>query len=241
MVENPLAALGLRMQLRTGKPDGRDGGRGNKCIDREYAMILILDYDMGNIASIKNMLHAIGYDDVQISGNRKDIALADKIILPGVGAFDRGMENLAKKDLIGPVREAVLENGKTILGICLGMQLLGLDSEEGVREGLGLIPFHTKRFVLGDDYKVPHMGWTEVTIEQQDCPILKHVPEGPLRYYFVHSYHAVCDDPKNILMTAQYGYRFTAAVVKDNIYGAQFHPEKSHMFGKALMKGFVEL
>lgn len=204
-------------------------------------MILILDYDIGNIASIKNMLHAIGYDEVLISSDHKDIETADKIILPGVGAFDRGMENLAEKDLIEPVREAVLENNKAILGICLGMQLLGLDSEEGEREGLRLIPFHTKRFVLGDNYKIPHMGWTEVTIEQQDCPLLKHVSEGQLRYYFVHSYHAVCEDAKNILMTAQYGYRFTAAVVKDHIYGVQFHPEKSHMFGKALMRGFVEL
>ncbi len=204
-------------------------------------MILILDYDMGNIASIKNMLHSLGYDDVVISGDKNDIDRADKIILPGVGAFDKGMENLKKQDLIEPLRYAVTVQNKPILGICLGMQLLGLDSEEGQKDGLGLIPFHTRRFQLGDDYKIPHMGWNEVTLEKNDCPLTRYVEGSSPRYYFVHSFHAVCDDGAFVLMTSEYGYRFIAAVVKDSIYGVQFHPEKSHNYGKGIMKGFAEL
>ncbi len=204
-------------------------------------MILILDYDTGNIASIKNMLHAVGCDDVIISGDKKDIETSEKIILPGVGAFDRGMDNLRQKDLIEPLKDAVLGQGKPILGICLGMQLLGLDSEEGVQTGLQMIPFHTRRFQLDDRYKIPHMGWDEVWIDQKDCPLVKYATGSPLRYYFVHSYHAICEQDEHILMSSEYGYRFTAAVVQNNIYGVQFHPEKSHMYGKALMRGFVEL
>lgn len=204
-------------------------------------MILILDYDMGNIASIRNMLHSIGYEDVLISGDKDDLERADRIILPGVGSFDRGMENLEERGLVGPLINAATIQGKPVLGICLGMQLLGLDSEEGNREGLGLIPFHTRRFDLGEGYKIPHMGWNDVQIEADDCPLTKYVEREGSRYYFVHSYHAVCDDTRYILMSSEYGYRFTAAVYKDNIFGVQFHPEKSHSFGKAIMKGFAEV
>lgn len=204
-------------------------------------MILILDYDMGNIASIKNMLHSIGYDDVLISGDPSDIEKADKIILPGVGAFDTGMRNLHERGLVEPLRHAAKEGGKPVLGICLGMQLLGLDSEEGSSEGLSLIPFHTVRFNLDENYKVPHMGWNDVRQEKDDCKLTQYLTDEPARFYFVHSYHAVCDNDENSLMTAEYGYRFTAAVCRGNIYGVQFHPEKSHKFGKALMKGYVGL
>ena len=204
-------------------------------------MILILDYDMGNIASIKNMLRSIGHDDVVISSNKDELSKADKIILPGVGSFNQGMKSLEERDIIELLIRIAKDQKKPILGICLGMQLLGLDSEEGERDGLGLIPFHTKRFRLDEPYKVPHMGWNDVRIETDDCPLLRYVkPEGS-RYYFVHSYHAICDDSRYELMSSEYGYRFTAAVYKDNIYGVQFHPEKSHSFGKALLRGFVEL
>lgn len=204
-------------------------------------MILILDYDMGNIASIKNMLRSIGHDDVVISSNKDELSKADKIILPGVGSFDQGMKSLEERDIIELLIRIAKDQKKPILGICLGMQLLGLDSEEGERDGLGLIPFHTKRFRLDEPYKVPHMGWNDVKIEAEDSPLLKYVESEGSRYYFVHSYHAVCDDSRYELMSAEYGYRFTAAVYKDNIYGVQFHPEKSHSFGKALLRGFVEL
>ena len=203
------------------------------------AMILIIDYDMGNIGSIYNMLHSIGYDDVMVSNSAEDIKKAERIILPGVGSFDVGMENLEKNNLIGPIVRAANEENKAILGICLGMQILGIDSEEGNRKGLGLIPFHTKRFKLDESYKVPHMGWNEVSIEDNTCPLIKYVDELPPRYYFVHSYHAVCDE-RYTLMKAEYGYRFAAAVYKDRVYGVQFHPEKSHAYGKAILKGFAQ-
>lgn len=204
-------------------------------------MILILDYDMGNIASIRNMFHSIGYDDVIISSDSEVIEKSDKIVLPGVGSFDRGIENLELHGLREPLIVVANKQKKPVLGICLGMQLLGLDSEEGEKEGLGLIPFHTKRFDLDEPYKIPHMGWNDVKIEAEGSPLLKYVESEGSRYYFVHSYHAVCDDSRYELMSSEYGYRFTAAVCKDNIYGVQFHPEKSHSFGKALLKGFVEL
>ena len=204
-------------------------------------MIIILDYDMGNILSVKNMLHSIGYDDVLISNDHSEIIKADGLILPGVGAFDYGMQNLSKFGLINLIKEIAINDQKPILGICLGMQLLGIDSEEGEKKGLGLIPFHTKRFRPSEEYKVPHMGWDEVEITKRNLPILKHVISYPPRYYFVHSYYAVCDDENDILMKCSYENDFAAAVSKENIYGVQFHPEKSHKFGKEIMKGFVDL
>ena len=203
-------------------------------------MIVIVDYGMGNLASIKNMLHRIGYDDVAISGEAKDISCAAKLILPGVGAFDQGMKNLSEKGLADAIREAVLERGKPILGICLGMQLLGRSSEEGEGPGLGLLPFDTVRFRLGDEYKIPHMGWNEIKIKNE-TPLTDGMAEEVQRFYFVHSYHAVCDDDKTVMMTCDYGYDFAAAVYSEHIYGVQFHPEKSHRFGMRLLENYARL
>ena len=137
------------------------------------------------------------------------------------------------------IREKANNEKKPILGICLGMQLLGRKSEEGTLPGLGLIPFDNIRFRLDDtDLKVPHMGWDIVEFKQ-DNSLLKGL-EGTQRYYFVHSYHAQCDSKENVLMTCDYGYEFAASVVKDNIMGVQFHPEKSHDFGMALLRNFVK-
>jgi len=202
-------------------------------------MIVILDYGMGNVGSILNMLKKIGAD-ARISGDPEIINNADKIILPGVGAFDMGMTKLNEIGLVSVIREHTLVKKKPILGICLGMQMLGRSSEEGEKEGLALIPFDNVRFKFKDDIelKVPHMGWDRVIIEKKESPLLYGLDNNQ-RYYFVHSFHAVCDKTDNILMTCDYGYDFAAAVSNENIYGVQFHPEKSHKFGMALLDNFA--
>lgn len=201
-------------------------------------MIVIIDYDMGNVSSIKNMFHRIGFDDIIISCDHNDIMNADKLILPGVGAFDQGMDNLLDRGLDSVIRKAVLEKGRPILGICLGMQLLGRGSEEGTKKGLSLLPFDSVRFKVDGDLKVPHMGWDEVVI-RKSIPLTNGMLEELQRFYFVHSYHAVCDDEDTILMTSYYGYEFVAAVCGGNIYGFQFHPEKSHKFGMKLFRNYI--
>ena len=205
-------------------------------------MVGIIDYGLGNLGSIQNMLKTIGEKSVITSDERR-MEQVDRIILPGVGAFDAGMEQLEQRGLI-PVIQNEASNGKPILGICLGMQLLGRKSEEGKREGLGLIPFDNVRFdfsqvdeTLRKQLKIPHMGWDIVEFEQNK-PLLQDI-KGTQRYYFVHSYHAVCDTKENVLMTCDYGYTFAAAVCKGNIYGVQFHPEKSHDFGMRIFENFV--
>lgn len=201
-------------------------------------MIAIIDYGIGNVSSIVNMLKKIGVEAI-LAKTTKDIELAEKIILPGVGAFDTGMRKLKESGLIDAILTHATKE-KPILGICLGMQMLGERSEEGIESGLGLIPFETVRFKLEDrkDLKIPHMGWDIVSMELKYDPILKGL-DGIQRYYFVHSYHAKCDKNENILMNCEYGYQFPAAVKNNKIYGFQFHPEKSHKFGMALLENFA--
>lgn len=200
-------------------------------------MIAILDYGLGNLGSIANMLKVIG-EKSKITNKPEEIYVADGIILPGVGAFDAGMQKLNESGLTDIIKDCATK-GTPILGICLGMQLLGRKSEEGTLPGLGLIPFECKKFMFSDDtdLKIPHMGWDIVDIKQNN-PLVNNL-EGTQRYYFVHSFHAVCDSKENVLMTCDYGYEFAAAVVKGNIMGVQFHPEKSHDFGLALLTNFV--
>ena len=200
-------------------------------------MIAILDYGLGNLGSIANMLKVIG-EKSKITSKQEEIKAAEGIILPGVGAFDAGMQKLNESGLTEVIMECA-SKGTPILGICLGMQLLGRRSEEGTLPGLGLIPFECKKFKFPDDsdLKIPHMGWDIVDIKQSN-PLVNNL-EGSQRYYFVHSYHVVCDSEENVLMTCDYGYEFAAAVVKDKIIGVQFHPEKSHDFGLALLTNFV--
>ena len=201
-------------------------------------MVGIINYGLGNVGSIQNMLKVIGEKSI-ISANVEELNKCDRYILPGVGAFDAGMTKLIERDLVDYIKCKAVEEHKPLLGICLGMQLLGRKSEEGSQKGLELIPFENIRFRLeNSDLKVPHMGWDIVEFKQES-PLLKNL-EGTQRYYFVHSYHALCDNPQNILMTCDYGYEFAAAVVKDNIMGVQFHPEKSHDFGMALLNNFVK-
>lgn len=200
-------------------------------------MIAIVNYGLGNLGSISNMLKVIGVKSI-ITSNANEIISADKIILPGVGAFDAGMENLKQKGLNKIIKNEAF-NGKPILGICLGMQLLGRKSEEGVEDGLGLIPFDNVRFKFESEcnLKIPHMGW-DVVDYKKDVPLLDGI-FGKQRYYFVHSYHAVCDKEENVMMECDYGYKFAAAVCQKNIYGVQFHPEKSHDFGMKILENFA--
>ena len=201
-------------------------------------MVGIINYGLGNLGSIQNMLKVIGEKAV-ISSNPEELDKCDRYILPGVGAFDAGMKKLNESGLSSYLKEKATDEKKPILGICLGMQLLGRKSEEGSLPGLGLIPFDNIRFKLENtNLKVPHMGWDIVDFKQ-DIPLLRGLG-GTQRYYFVHSYHAKCDYKENILMTCDYGYVFAASVVKDNILGVQFHPEKSHNFGMALLRNFVK-
>lgn len=206
-------------------------------------MILILDYGMGNIGSILNMLKKFT-KDVKISSEKEDIEKASKLILPGVGSFDRGMENLHKYGSIDTLNQSVLVQKKPVLGICLGTQLITRRSEEGKLPGLGWIEADTVRFQLADlensrRLKVPHMGWNNVAYKKASK--LFDNWEGNARFYFVHSYYVKCDDINNISSTASYGKEFIASVEKDNIFGVQFHPEKSHKYGMQLLKKFVEL
>lgn len=201
-------------------------------------MIAVINYGMGNTGSILNMLKKIGVEAIS-TDKIEDIRKADKIILPGVGTFDSGMSNLHELGLVESIKTEILDKRKPFLGICLGMQLLGRSSEEGQMEGLNLIQFDNKKFSFDSslNLKIPHMGWNIVKFNKEDQLFTGII--GTQRYYFVHSYHAVCDHAENSLISCEYGYEFTAAVKKDNIYGVQFHPEKSHKFGMKLMENFV--
>lgn len=203
-------------------------------------MILVVDYNMGNVASVTNMLKRIGAEDVVVSRDAADVQRASKIILPGVGAFDRGIEHLERYGLREPLNEIVVRNGVPALGICLGMQLLMESSAEGSLPGLGWVPGHVQRFSFesGSTLKVPHMGWNYVQAKERS-PLFD--PDKRSRYYFVHSYYAQPSQPEHVVATARYGIEFACAVGYDNVWGVQFHPEKSHRFGIDLLTRFIEV
>jgi glutamine amidotransferase len=202
-------------------------------------MIVIVDYGMGNLRSVQKLLIRLEAES-KISLEPRDLENADKIILPGVGHFAKAMANLAERGFIDPLRDKVLQQKTPILGICLGMQLFSRRSEEGNVDGLGWIDAETVRFALkeGSDLKIPHMGWNSVDV-CKESPLVNGLGENPL-FYFVHSYHVVCRDPSDILTTTDYGIRFISSVQKENIFGTQFHPEKSHMDGIKIMKNFLD-
>jgi glutamine amidotransferase len=201
-------------------------------------VIAIVDYDMGNVASVANMLKRVGVAAPVLTRDPDVLARADKLILPGVGAFDLGMRNLSSLGLIDPIKTAVSEKNVPMLGICLGMQLLTCSSEEGTERGLGWIQGSAKRFRPTATLKVPHMGWNEVRATR-DSELL--LTGSPSRYYFVHSYYVECDSEDSVLATTEYGHEFASIIARDNVFGVQFHPEKSHRYGMALLKSFVEL
>lgn len=203
-------------------------------------MITIIDYNTGNLGSIKNMLKRLGISS-QITNDITKIEQAEKLILPGVGHFDYGMKNLHNSGVVNMLNQKVLENKTPILGICLGVQLLTESSEEGTEKGLGWIKGKTIAFdksKLTANQKVPHMGWTDVANYQQS-KLFEGIDDEP-RFYFVHSFHLSLEDKNDCLVTANYGYDFAAGIEHQNILGTQFHPEKSHKFGMKVLENFAK-
>lgn len=203
-------------------------------------MIAIVDYGVGNLASIRNMLSKIGVE-AAIASDAAAVARSAKLILPGVGAFDYASARLRESGLLETLERRVRGDGVPVLGICLGCQMLTRGSEEGTEPGLGWIGADTVAFDrarLGSTDRVPHMGWATVEISRKS-ELLKDLPDDP-RFYFVHSYHIRCDDTSSVIATAHYGYDFAAGIECGNILGVQFHPEKSHRFGMRLLQNFVQ-
>ncbi len=201
-------------------------------------MITIVDYQMGNLRSVQKAIEKVG-GEAKISSDGAEIADAEKLILPGVGAFGDAMTELRRRSLDQPIRDFI-DSGRPFLGICLGLQLLFQRSyEHGQHEGLGVLDGEVVRFDLPSEYKVPHMGWNTVT-RRTDVPILKETPDGT-HFYFVHSYYVVPTDPNVIALESDYGGKFCAMIRRDNLYATQFHPEKSQQGGLALLRAFQSL
>lgn len=207
--------------------------------------VAIVDYGIGNVSSIRNMFQRLGVL-AEISSDPKTLASAERLILPGVGAFDTGVSNIRQRDLGGVIRAHALEKKRPLLGICLGMQLLFESSEEGQEPGLGLLGGSVRRFPAEPGLRIPHMGWNEIALTGEATLFRQRKDDAfgelsrPLSYYFVHSYFVAPTDPSDTAATATHGLTFTAAVERGNIFGAQFHPEKSHKYGMLCLKNFSE-
>lgn len=203
-------------------------------------MIAIADYGVGNLFSLHSSFGAIGYDTV-VTSNVEEVRRADKIILPGVGAFGDAAKKLRESGLFDVIKEEAL-SGKPLLGICLGMQMLLEKSfEYGEHEGLGLIKGEIRPIsdVIPKDYKIPHIGWNALDFKDKTSPLFRYIKDGDF-VYFVHSYYgAHCEE--NVIATSEYGANLTAAVAKDNIFGCQFHPEKSGKVGLNILRAFCDM
>lgn len=200
--------------------------------------ITIVDYGMGNLGSIRNMLRRVGVKST-ITGDPGEIERADKILLPGVGSFDAAVRQIEERGLKEVLDRKALVDRVPTMGICLGMQLITRGSEEGTRPGLGWINADVRRFPARQGLRVPHMGWNVVRATRPSA-LTAGLSDEP-RFYFVHSYYVKADDPADAVLTAEYGVTFDAALEEGNIYGAQFHPEKSHRFGMQLLANFASI
>lgn len=213
--------------------------REGQVVHGELRPIAVVDYGVNNVGSVLNMFRRIGAPAVPV---RAPAELVGKsaIVLPGIGSFDAGVENLRGLGLFDAIRSSVVESQTPILGICLGMQLLGIGSEEGALPGLGLLRATSRRFVFdhpGSGLKIPHMGWNETSCV--DAELFGGL-DAP-RFYYVHSYHVVCEEASDVAARCTYGESFTAAVRRKWIMGTQFHPEKSHRFGMRVLENFAML
>ncbi len=201
-------------------------------------MVVIIDYGVGNLASVRNAFLKIGIE-ASISSKREDILQADRVVLPGVGAFADAMNSLRKYELDSTVKE-VINSGTPLLGICLGLQLLFTQGEEhGIHSGLDLIKGRVVQFDLPRQYKVPHMGWNQI-YPQKSSRLFKGIPAGS-HCYFVHSYHAVPENNPDVAACSEYGVDFVCAVEKDNLFATQFHPEKSGDIGLKILQNFAAI
>lgn len=203
-------------------------------------MIAILGYGLGNIKAFQNIYRELNIPCV-VAEDRATLAAAERIILPGVGSFDHAMQRLKASGLFETLEEAVLGRGRPVLGICVGMQMLARSSEEGIEPGLGWIDGTVAKIRFAGDAPrglLPHMGWS--TIAPRDGEPLLTGLDGPLGFYFLHSYRFMCADPADVIATADYATSFHCAVRRGNIHGVQFHPEKSHHNGIRLLKNFAE-
>jgi glutamine amidotransferase len=201
-------------------------------------MIVVVDYGMGNLRSVQKGFEKVGKAAV-VSRDAEAIKTAERLVLPGVGAFPECMKNLARFDLIEPILEFI-KSGRPFLGICLGLQLLFDESEEfGIHEGFKIVPGTVKAFDRSMGLKIPHMGWNEVRF-RKDVPIFRGIPDG-MYFYFVHSFYVVPTDPSDIAAETDYGITFTCAISRDNIFAVQFHPEKSQQIGLKILENFAGL
>lgn len=204
-------------------------------------MVVIVDYGAGNLLSVQRAFQRAGAG-AAISREPADLAAADRIVLPGVGSFAAAMGRMREGGLLPVLERRVRVEGVPVLGICLGMQMFTGRSEEGPGEGLGWLRGETVRLPSeagGKPLKVPHLGWNDLA-PRGNPPLLAGLSERPT-FYFAHAYHAVCGDPEDVAATAEYGVSFAAVVRRDNVFGAQFHPEKSHANGVAFLRRFLEL